>query len=343
MTAMPQMVALFNGVGGGAVALIAWVEFRSHRRLRRRRRPTSRSSRCSRRSSARSRSGARTSRSASCRRSCPGARSRSAAPQQAVNALLLVGAVACARGDRRRLDRRAPDDRPARVRRRCSALFVVLPIGGADMPVVISLLNAFTGLSAAATGVALNNTALIVAGMIVGASGSILTNLMAAGDEPLDPGDHRRRLRRRRDDRRRRGRRRRRAHRALDQSAADAAIQMTYANRVVDRARLRHGRRPGPARGARDDQAARGQGDRGLVRDPPGRRAHAGPHERAAGRGRRALRAAHGDGRRQQRVRRAPTSPSSSAPTTSPTPTRARRPTARSTGCRSSTSTSRPR
>ena len=57
--------------------------------------------------------------------------------------------------------------------------FLVLPIGGADMPVVISLLNAFTGLSAAATGVALNNTALIVAGMIVGASGSILTNLMA--------------------------------------------------------------------------------------------------------------------------------------------------------------------
>ena len=56
---------------------------------------------------------------------------------------------------------------------------VVLPIGGADMPVVISLLNAFTGLSAAATGIALNNTALIVAGMIVGASGTILTNLMA--------------------------------------------------------------------------------------------------------------------------------------------------------------------
>ncbi|HEX4033450.1 MAG TPA: NAD(P)(+) transhydrogenase (Re/Si-specific) subunit beta, partial [Solirubrobacteraceae bacterium] len=56
---------------------------------------------------------------------------------------------------------------------------MVMPIGGADMPVVISLLNAFTGLSAAATGVALNNPALIVAGMIVGASGSILTNLMA--------------------------------------------------------------------------------------------------------------------------------------------------------------------
>ena len=44
MTAMPQMVALFNGVGGGAVALIAWVEFRHHGGFARRARPTSRSS-----------------------------------------------------------------------------------------------------------------------------------------------------------------------------------------------------------------------------------------------------------------------------------------------------------
>jgi H+-translocating NAD(P) transhydrogenase subunit beta len=58
-------------------------------------------------------------------------------------------------------------------------VMVVLPIGGADMPVVISLLNALTGLSAAAAGLALDNTAMIVAGMIVGASGTILTNLMA--------------------------------------------------------------------------------------------------------------------------------------------------------------------
>jgi NAD(P) transhydrogenase subunit beta len=56
---------------------------------------------------------------------------------------------------------------------------IVLPIGGADMPVVISLLNAFTGLSAAATGLALDNIVMIVAGMLVGASGSILTKLMA--------------------------------------------------------------------------------------------------------------------------------------------------------------------
>jgi NAD(P) transhydrogenase subunit beta len=58
-------------------------------------------------------------------------------------------------------------------------VFAVLPIGGADMPVVISTLNAFTGLSAAAAGLALDNTALIVAGMLVGASGSILTRQMA--------------------------------------------------------------------------------------------------------------------------------------------------------------------
>ncbi len=58
-------------------------------------------------------------------------------------------------------------------------LMLVLPIGGADMPVVISLLNAFTGLSAAATGVALSNPVMIVAGMIVGASGTILTDQMA--------------------------------------------------------------------------------------------------------------------------------------------------------------------
>jgi NAD(P) transhydrogenase subunit beta len=55
----------------------------------------------------------------------------------------------------------------------------VLPIGGADMPVVISMLNAFTGLAVAASGFTLNNFALIVAGTLVGASGSILTKLMS--------------------------------------------------------------------------------------------------------------------------------------------------------------------
>ncbi len=54
----------------------------------------------------------------------------------------------------------------------------VLPIGGADMPVVISLLNAFTGLAVAAGGFELENNVLIVSGMLVGASGTLLTLMM---------------------------------------------------------------------------------------------------------------------------------------------------------------------
>ena len=56
---------------------------------------------------------------------------------------------------------------------------MVLPIGGADMPVVISLLNAFTGTAAAMAGFAIDNPVLIIAGALVGASGGILTKLMA--------------------------------------------------------------------------------------------------------------------------------------------------------------------
>ena len=59
-------------------------------------------------------------------------------------------------------------------------VMVVLPVGGADVPIVISLLNAFTGLTVAAGGFALHNTLLLVAGTLVGASGTILTRLMAA-------------------------------------------------------------------------------------------------------------------------------------------------------------------
>ncbi|MDY7529688.1 MULTISPECIES: NAD(P)(+) transhydrogenase (Re/Si-specific) subunit beta [unclassified Cryobacterium] len=57
---------------------------------------------------------------------------------------------------------------------------LVLPVGGADVPIVISLLNAFTGLAVAASGIVIGNLLLVVAGTLVGASGTILTRAMAA-------------------------------------------------------------------------------------------------------------------------------------------------------------------
>jgi H+-translocating NAD(P) transhydrogenase subunit beta len=60
-------------------------------------------------------------------------------------------------------------------------LLLVLPVGGADVPIVISMLNAFTGLTVAAGGYVLSNVLLLIAGTLVGASGTFLTLLMAGG------------------------------------------------------------------------------------------------------------------------------------------------------------------
>jgi NAD(P) transhydrogenase subunit beta len=176
MTAMPQMVALFNGVGGGAVALIAWVEYRHHY------------------------GGGFPLKAeipsllaaiigsvsfwgsniafAKLQEILPG-RPLKLPGQALINGALLIvclgSLVALAAG----VHSESLFILGILVAAAILGNMVVLPIGGADMPVVISLLNAFTGVSAAVTGVALNNTALIVAGMLVGASGSILTNLMA--------------------------------------------------------------------------------------------------------------------------------------------------------------------
>ena len=98
--------------------------------------------------------------------------------QQIGNALLFGGAVALR--DRRMVAGRLLAARGGdRARRSLFGIVFVLPIGGADMPVVISLLNAFTGLAAAATGFVLHSNVLIVSGMLVGASGTLLTTLMA--------------------------------------------------------------------------------------------------------------------------------------------------------------------
>jgi NAD(P) transhydrogenase subunit beta len=225
MTAMPQMVALFNGVGGGAIALIALVEFRdaggdialeqliptlfagivgavsffgsliAYAKLQELMKGTIR---------------------------LPGGKLLNG-----VIALLVIAiAVVIAAGSNSEL---------LMVLMLLGAgllgIMVVIPIGGADMPVVISTLNAFTGLSAAAAGMALDNTALIVAGMLVGASGSILTKQMAeamnrsiasvffgsfggGGAATADAGDGVQKT-------------------AKSTTAADVAIQLSYARLVI--------------------------------------------------------------------------------------------------------------
>src|SRR4051812_12993967 len=174
MTAMPQMVALFNGVGGGAVALIAYAEWRE--------------------------SGGNLPDDvlipgvfaaiigsvsfwgsnvafAKLQELISGRPMKLPGGQMLTTILAVItigwGVAICAGMD---FHFAFPI---LLVLAAALGLAAVLPIGGADMPVVISTLNAFTGLSAAAAGIALDNMALIVAGMLVGASGSILTKQMA--------------------------------------------------------------------------------------------------------------------------------------------------------------------
>jgi NAD(P) transhydrogenase subunit beta len=177
MTAMPQMVALFNGVGGGAAALVSWAEF--HRQA-----PMAGSLKVdigiaimlSALIGAISFAGSMVA-FAKLQELIQG-RPITYPGQQVVNALVLGGGLAAgiaiaAGGEEQWL---------MWVLLACAAAFgvlFVLPIGGADMPVVISLLNAFTGLAAAATGFELENNVLIVAGMLVGASGTLLTLMMS--------------------------------------------------------------------------------------------------------------------------------------------------------------------
>ncbi len=177
MTAMPQMVALFNGVGGGAVALIAWAEFRSTEAFGLEPTYVALFSVFSAIIGSVSFWGSNVA-FAKLQELIDGKSRTLGKLQLPAQVLTLGGAIAYG------VAIVAGADSEAfivglLVLSGIFGLLLVLPIGGADMPVVISLLNAFTGLAAAAAGVSLNNPALIVAGMIVGASGTILTQQMA--------------------------------------------------------------------------------------------------------------------------------------------------------------------
>ncbi|MDH4159460.1 MAG: NAD(P)(+) transhydrogenase (Re/Si-specific) subunit beta, partial [Actinomycetota bacterium] len=174
MTSMPQLVALFNGVGGGAAALVAIVEFLD--------------------AGQQESVGAL---SATVFTVLVGSVSFSGSVitfmklqelmtsrpvvfpgMKYLAVLALVGAVGLAVAV-------LPTTSTALVVLLCLVslllgVLFVLPVGGADVPIVISLLNAFTGLTVAASGFVLENTLLLVAGTLVGASGTLLTRLMAS-------------------------------------------------------------------------------------------------------------------------------------------------------------------
>ncbi len=177
MTAMPQMVALFNGVGGGAAALIALSEL--HRILPPPGAPQvdiSLAIVVSALIGAISFAGSMVA-FAKLQELIQG-RPITYAGQQFVNGALFLAALGCGLA----LVSGVQDQWLLWVLVGLALLFgvlFVLPIGGADMPVVISLLNAFTGLAVAASGFELENNVLIVSGMLVGASGTFLTLMMS--------------------------------------------------------------------------------------------------------------------------------------------------------------------
>jgi proton-translocating NAD(P)+ transhydrogenase subunit beta len=176
MTAMPQMVALFNGVGGGAAALIALAEL--HRILPEPGAPKVDISLAIVLSALIGSISFAGSMVAFAKlQELIGGRPITYLGQQFVNGALLLVGVAAGLALVSGLQREWLLWVLIGVALVFGVLFV-LPIGGADMPVVISLLNAFTGLAVAAGGFELENNVLIVSGMLVGASGTLLTLMM---------------------------------------------------------------------------------------------------------------------------------------------------------------------
>jgi H+-translocating NAD(P) transhydrogenase subunit beta len=179
MTEMPQMVALYNGVGGGAVALIAWSEIRHGISLGEEI-PLDELIPVLFAAVVGSVSFWGSNIAFAKLQDLIPTRPLAMPGQQVINVVLLVGIVAaCVNISVNNGDPSQAIFIAILIAAGILGNLVVLPIGGADMPVVISLLNAFTGLSAAAAGFALDNVALIVAGTLVGSSGTILTMEMA--------------------------------------------------------------------------------------------------------------------------------------------------------------------
>ena len=177
MTAMPQMVALFNGVGGGAAALVSLAEFHELTPL-----PgdigTDESIAIVASAFIGSLSFSGSLVAFAKLQELVRGRPVVYPGQKAGNGLLLGSGLALAFILSAGVESEAALWGLLAAAAVFGVLFV-LPIGGADMPVVISLLNAFTGLAAAATGFVLHNNVLIVSGALVGASGTLLTLLMS--------------------------------------------------------------------------------------------------------------------------------------------------------------------
>ena len=175
MTAMPQMVALYNGVGGGAIVLIAWSELR-HGIASQEGLPVDVIVPLLFSTVIGSISFWGSNIAFGKLQEILPSRPILLPGQHIVNGLLLAAIIAgCVVLG---IDHEDPNEGLFIAVMIGAALLgnlFVLPIGGADMPVVISLLNAFTGLAAAGAGFALDNVALIVAGTLVGSSGTILT------------------------------------------------------------------------------------------------------------------------------------------------------------------------
>jgi NAD(P) transhydrogenase subunit beta len=175
ITNMPQMVALLNGAGGGSAALISTVEFLHTAWTGERPGATAATSTmfgCV--IGAISLSGSLVAFAKL--QGIISERAITSGIQKVVNALLffallaVIAVIAMGGG--------APWFLALLGGAFVFGVLMVIPIGGADMPVVISLLNSFTGLAVAATGFALSNNALIISGTLVGASGTLLTLMM---------------------------------------------------------------------------------------------------------------------------------------------------------------------